>query len=424
MEEDVRAAVHAAVDRLADDEVTFLRALVAEPSVRGHTNGCQRLIAERLGTLGLDVDEVPIDVAALRDLPGFSPPTWSYEGQHDVAARLPAAGAGGRSLILNGHVDVVPTTPEDHWTHGPWAGEVEDGRLYGRGAADMKGGIAAMIFALAAIREARAGLAGDVEVHTVIDEECSGNGTLAVLASGRRADGAIIPEPMNLRLCTAHPGVLWARIRVRGMGAHAERASSAVNAIEKMQVMIAAVRLLEAEVNRLDRRHPAFAELEHPLNYNIGTLHAGDWPSSVPEECAMEVRFSYNPGERVGDVQERIAGGLLDAARSDEWLAEFPPEITWFGFQAEPAVYDTEDELSRTLEANHLATVGRPLERVPFAATIDNRFFRLYYDMPTVCYGPVGARLHAPDEWVDLASLRQLTHVLAGTILDWCGVAT
>ncbi|MBO0706216.1 MAG: ArgE/DapE family deacylase, partial [Candidatus Dormibacteraeota bacterium] len=359
MEEDVRAAVHAAVDRLADDEVTFLRALVAEPSVRGHTNGCQRLIAERLGTLGLDVDEVPIDVAALRDLPGFSPPTWSYEGQHNVAARLPAAGAGGRSLILNGHVDVVPTTPEDHWTHGPWAGEVEDGRLYGRGAADMKGGIAAMIFALAAIREARAGLAGDVEVHTVIDEECSGNGTLAVLASGRRADGAIIPEPMNLRLCTAHPGVLWARIRVRGMGAHAERASSAVNAIEKMQVMIAAVRLLEAEVNRLDRRHPAFAELEHPLNYNIGTLHAGDWPSSVPEECEMEVRFSYNPGERVGDVQERIAGGLLDAARSDEWLAEFPPEITWFGFQAEPAVYDTEDELSRTLEANHLATVGR-----------------------------------------------------------------
>jgi acetylornithine deacetylase len=417
-------AVRAAVERGWEDQIAFLRALVGERSLRGSTGGAQRLVEERMRSLGVEPERVPVEVERLRGRPGFSPVDWSSEGEFDVSGRLAAAAAGGRSLILNGHVDVVPSTPDDHWTHAPWGGEVEDGRLYGRGAADMKAGVGAMLAAVAAIRAAGVELRGDLELQTVIEEECSGHGTLALLEAGHRADAAIVPEPMGQSLCTAHPGVLWCRVEVRGMGAHAERADSAVNAMERLWPLIAAIRELEAEVNQESVRHPAFAGLSHPLNYNVGTLHAGDWPSSVPEAATMEVRFSYPPGETVGGAQQRIEGHLRAAADRDPWLREVPPRITWFGFAAEPAIYDTEDPLSRTLERNHLQVVGRALVRRPFAATIDNRFFALYAGMPTACYGPTGDRFHAPDESVELDTVLQTTHVLAGTILEWCGVAS
>lgn len=418
-----REAVRQAVEGGWEQEVDLLRALVAERSVRGATGGAQRVVESRLRELGLAPERVPVDVERLRGRPGFSPVDWSSDGEYALAARLPGRGAGGRSLILNGHVDVVPSTPDDHWTHDPWGGEVADGRMYGRGAADMKAGVAAMISALAAIRAAGVAPGGDVELQSVIEEECSGHGTLALLEAGHRADAAIVPEPMGQALCTAHPGVLWCRIRVRGLGAHAERADQAVNAMERMWPLIAAVRELEAEVNQKAVRHPAFEGLDHPLNYNPGTLHAGDWPSSVPESATLEVRFSYPPGETVAGAQARIEDRLRRAADRDRWLREIPPEITWFGFAAEPALYDTEDPLSRTLEQNHLQVVGRALQRRPFAATIDSRFFALYAGMPAACYGPTGDRLHAPDESVDLSTVLQTTHVLAGTILDWCGVS-
>ena len=418
-----REAVAAAVERGWEDELTLLRALVGERSLRGRTPGAQRLVEDRMRALALETERVAIDLEALRGRPGYSPVDWSSKGEYDVSGRLPGTGPGGRSLILNGHIDVVPSTPDDHWTHDPWGGDVEDGRMYGRGAADMKAGVAAMLAAVAAIRSAGVTLRGSLELQSVIEEECSGHGTLALLEAGHRADAAIIPEPMGQSLCTAHPGVLWCRIAVRGLGAHAERADAAVNAIEQIWPLIAGIRELEAEVNREAVRHPAFAGLGHPLNYNLGTLHAGDWPSSVPESASMEIRFSYPPGETVAGARRRIEEHLRRVADRDPWLREMPPEITWFGFAAEPAVYDTDDVLSRTLEQNHLQVVGRALTRRPFAATIDNRFFALYAGMPTACYGPTGDRLHAPDESVDLATVLQTTHVLATTVLDWCGVA-
>jgi acetylornithine deacetylase len=295
--------------------------------------------------------------------------------------------------------------------------------MYGRGAADMKSGVAAMIYALKAVHEAEVKLRGDVLIESVIDEECTGNGTLSCLAQGFRADAAVIPEPTHLSLVTAHPGVLWCRIRVRGLGAHAAWASTAVNAAEKVFVLIQALRELEAEWNRPQRRHPAFANRDHPLNFNVGTFHAGDWPSSTPELATVEVRLSYFPGENVEAVKRRIRECVMDASEKDEWLREHPPEISFFGFHAEPAVYDTGSEIARVVAANNECVTGRSTQARPFTATIDNRFFQLYFDIPTACYGPIGERLHAPDEWVDLESVRVCTQSLAGVLIDWCGLA-
>lgn len=417
-----REAVLAAVDRGWHDEVEFLRALVAQPSVLGHTNRAMEAAEPLLHDLGMSVERVPVDVDRLRDRPGFSPPDWSYDGLYNLVGRSAGAG-GGRSLVLNGHLDVVPSTPDEHWTHAPWGGEVEGGLMYGRGAADMKAGVAAMLFALRAVREAGARLAGEVVTQLVIDEECTGNGTLACLEAGARADACLIPEPFGLTMVTAHPGVLWARITVRGRAAHAAYASGAVNSAEKMFVVFQALRDLEREVNDPALVHPAFAGVDHPLNYNFGKLHAGDWTSSVPEVCEMEVRFSCYPGESLDGAQRRFADRVAEAARTDEWLQETPPEVRFFGFRAEGAVYDTDHALARVVAANHERVVGAPVECRPSTATIDNRFFDLHYGIPSVCYGPLGGQLHAPDEWVDLESVRQCTRVIAGSLLDWCGEA-
>jgi acetylornithine deacetylase len=417
-----KEAVLAAVERHFDESVDFLRDLVRCPSTRGNTNGAQRLVAGALRRMGLDVQEVGIDRRRIAALPGFSPAEWSYDGLIQVVGRLPgAAPAGGRSLVLNGHLDVVSPEPVAHWRHDPWGGEVADGRLYGRGACDMKSGVAAMLFALRSVRAAGVALQGDVLVQTVIDEECGGNGTLALLDQGYRGDAVVVPEPSGLGLSSATLGVVWGRIRVRGHAAHAGSASTAVNAIEKAYVVVRALRGLEAEVNRPEVRHPLYAAISHPLNFNLGTIQGGDWPSSVPEACTLEVRLSCFPGEDPSRLEARARDHLARAAAEDPWLRETPPEVTFFGFRGEGAVYDTQSEIARTVAGNHALVAGAPPPVGVSTATDDRRFFQLYYDTPAVCYGPAGGQLHAVDEWVDLASVRTCTRVLAGTLLDWCG---
>jgi acetylornithine deacetylase len=433
-----KAAAFAAVDGAFDQEVAFLRDLVRHPSTRGHTNGAQRLVAGTLRAMGLRVDEVPVDRARIAGLRGFSPVDWSYDGLFQVVGTLPAAtlpaatlpaapgapaGAGGRSLALNGHVDVVSAEPVGHWTRDPWAGEVAAGRLYGRGAGDMKGGVSAMVFALRAVQAAGIRLRGDVLVETVLDEECGGNGTLALLAQGYRAAAAVIPEPSGLGLTRAHLGVLWCRIRVRGRAAHAGSASRAVNAVEKAYAVLQAIKALEAEANRPEIRHPLYAAVDHPLNYNVGVVRGGDWPSSVPEACALEVRLACYPGEDLEAVQDGFRDGVLRAIAADGWLRAHPPEITFFGFRGEGAVYDVDSDLVRAVAANHAAVLGAPLPVGISTASDDRRFFQLYYGIPALCYGPVAGQIHAVDEWVDLESLRACTRVLAGILVDWCGVA-
>jgi acetylornithine deacetylase len=296
--------------------------------------------------------------------------------------------------------------------------------MWGRGAADMKAGAAAMIYAVRALREAGAGLRGELSLVTVIEEECTGNGALSALARGYTADAAVIPEPFGLRALEAQVGVLWARVTVRGQGAHAERATEVVNAVVKAARVIEAIGELEAAANRPELRHPQFGGIEHPLNYNVGVVRGGDWASSVPEECVLEVRIAAYPGEDLAEVQERFRTALVEAVADDPWLAGQPPEVAFYAFQAEGFVLPADAPIMQAVAGAHRELVGGgELERLTFTATTDARFFNLYYDVPATCYGPLGGNLHAPDEWVDLESVRQVTKVLAATAMDWCGVA-
>jgi acetylornithine deacetylase len=411
------------VERNWDREVEFLRGMVRRPSTLGNEALVQRFVAEELQGMDLEADVWQIDHAEIAVLPGYSPVEWSFDGRPNVATTWKSSSGGGRSLILNGHVDVVPSTPEHHWTHDPWGGEVADGRMYGRGAADMKSGVAAMIYAVRALREAGVELAGDVSLETVIEEECTGNGTLAARARGYEADAAIIPEPLGQTALEAQVGVMWARVTVRGKGAHAERASESVNAILKAYPLMSAVKELEQRVNDPKYRIPQFQGSPHPLNYNVGIVQGGDWTSSVPEECTFEVRISAYPGEDLGEVQSRFKSHLAEAASRDPWLSENPPEVSFYAFRAEGCIVDRNEPVFSALQEHHRSVMEKDLEFFSFTGTTDIRFFNLYRSTPATCYGPVGANLHAPDEWVDLESVKDVTKVLALTVMGWCGAA-
>jgi acetylornithine deacetylase len=411
------------VDENWEREVGFLRGLVGRSSTLGGEAVVQRFVAEELREMDLEPDVWQIDHAEIARLPGYSPVEWSYEGRPNVDAVWRSSSGGGRSVLLNGHVDVVPATPEHHWSFDPWGGEVADGRMYGRGAADMKGGVAAMVYAVRALREAGVELSGDLTLETVIEEECTGNGALAARARGYAADAAIIPEPFGRRLLEAQVGVLWARVTVKGRGAHAERASASVNAVLKTCLLLDAVKELEQRVNDPVNRHPLFEDIEHPLNYNVGIVRGGDWASSVPEECVFEVRLACYPGENLEEVSSRFSEHLLEAAKGDPWLSENPPEVSFYAFRAEGCVVDRGEPLVQTLQRCHQEVTGEKPSFFSFTGTTDARFFNLYHGIPVTCYGPVGANLHAPDEWVDLESVREVTKVLTLAIMDWCGVA-
>ncbi len=423
MDEAGRAVVEQ-IEKNWEREVDFLRGMVRRPSTLGNEALVQRFVAQELEGMGLETDVLEINHAEIARLPGYSPVEWSFEGRPNVAATWKSPSGSGRSLILNGHVDVVPATPEHHWTHAPWGGEISDGRMYGRGAAYMKSGVAAMIYAVRALREAGVELAGDVTLETVIEEECTGNGALAARARGYSADAAIIPEPFGRRLLEAQVGVMWAHVTVRGKGAHAERASDSVNAVLASLPLLRAVEELEAEVNDPSERSPLFEGIEHPLNYNIGIIRGGDWASSVPEECAFEVRISCYPGEDLTEVESRFRKRLLDAARADPWLSENPPDISFYAFRAEGCAVDRNEPVAASLLLAHRQVTGEEPDFFSFTGTTDARFFNLYHGIPATCYGPAGANLHAPDEWVDLESVREVTRVLALSAMDWCGVAS
>ena len=264
----------AAVDAGFDEQLRFTEQLTRIPSLRGQEAPAQDMMAAAMRARGLTVDRWRIDVDDIRHLPGFSPVTVSYDDAWNVVGAHRAAEPAGRSLILNGHIDVVPTGPADMWTTPPFEVRIADGWMYGRGAGDMKAGLAANLFALDALKRAGVAPAADVYLQSVVEEECTGNGALACLQRGYRAQAALITEPFGDALMSAQVGVMWFQVKVRGRPAHVAYAGTGSNAIEAALPLIAALHALEHRWNA--QGHPAYAGHAHPINFVVSKIEGGD----------------------------------------------------------------------------------------------------------------------------------------------------
>lgn len=427
MDKDLIHRIMDAVDAHFDEQVAFLSELASHPSTRGNEQSAQAFMADQLNERGYATDSWTIDVADIAHLPGFSPVIGNYDEAINVVAAHRPDKARGRSLILNGHIDVVPTGPQQMWQAPPFEPRVEDGWMTGRGCGDMKAGLVANVFALDALREAGCRPAADLYLQSVVEEECTGNGALACLQRGYKADAALIPEPFNEQLVNAQIGVIWMQVHLKGVPVHVLEAGSGVSAIEAAIPLIAALRNLEARWNAADKQHSLYEGVEHPLNLNIGRIEGGDWASSVPAWCCFDVRMAIYPGQDIKAACAEIEDCLSDAADADAFLKKNRPEIVYHGFLAEGyALAEHEkpeaDLAIASLEKAHTAVTGEMLERFSVTATTDARFFGLYADTPALVYGPVAEAIHGFDERVNLESVRRVTQSIALFTADWCGV--
>jgi acetylornithine deacetylase len=385
--------------------------LVRERSLLGEEAGAQRVMAERLTGLGFAVERVAIEPPA-----GDGDGSWGYapldyEGRACVAARLMGTGAG-RSLHLSGHVDVVPIDTPEGWGHDPWAGEISDGRIWGRGAGDMKAGLAAYLIGTAAFLEVCGAPAGELLFSSVIEEECTGNGMKAVIEAGYEADGTLIGEPSELRLLHAGVGVIWARLTARGGGAHPAFPSGSSSA-EQILLALAALHELEAELNAADGAAASdtvfFDAHERPFRLNIGTLSGGEWPSSEPALSEARVRLGLGRSLTPAAAQELLAGAVRAAAPA--------VDVNFEGFRAVAYCDPLDHQLAASLRGAHAQLYGSAPPAQVLAATTDARSV----SGPCVCYGPVAGAIHGSDEWADIDSIERVASAIALTIASFTG---
>jgi acetylornithine deacetylase len=393
--------------------------LVAAPTMLGSEQAGQQLMERAFTGLELSVRELGLDAVALRAHPGASPFTWEVSDKVNIVADWgPADPGDGRSLILNGHIDVVSPEPRDMWESPPFVARRDGDWLYGRGAGDMKAGLAAIVGAVAGLRSLGLEPRAPVQLQSVVEEECTGHGSLQCVLDGRPADAVIVTEPTSLAIQASQVGVLWFQVSIRGRPAHAGDAPVGRNAIEASFALISALRVLEAELN--DDPPAPYDVYEHPINLNVGIIRGGDWASTVAAETVLHCRIAHYPGGSVDELKRRVQDTVAAAASE---LDGFEAKVAYEGFACEGYTLDFEAPLVSVLGASASRATGSQPPVFASTATTDARMFYLYGDSPAVCFGPHAENIHAIDERVSLPSVVATAQSLALFIADWCGLA-
>lgn len=419
---DIGRMVAETVRVLRPEIVTALQELVRIPSQTGREGLAQQAVVRLMRTHGLELDIWEPDVVELQPHAESVTLGDGFADRPNVIGIYRARG-NGRSLILNGHIDTVEVGDVSAWSHAPLGGDLSDGRLYGRGACDMKGGIIANLFALRALRLAGLEPAGDVIVESTVSEEDGGAGALAAVLRGYIADGALISEPTNLAIVTAQGGALMFRLEVHGLSAHACVRDEGVSAIEKFAYLHQG--LLEFETRRsAEITHQLYAGMQIKAPINVGVVRGGSWASSVPEWLEAEGRAGLVPGEDLATFKTELAAEIARLAEADPWLRNHPPAVTWLAGQFAPAGVPIDSPLAEALSQAWQETSSTParIEAVTYGA--DMRHFVNTGGVPCVMFGAGNVRLaHAPNEFILLEDLLTAVTTTAVLIARWCGIA-
>lgn len=401
--------------------VKLLQRLVQEESIRGQENKGQAIVIEKCRQLGLTLDIWDIDEKKLFSHRYFHSDRTDFRGNPNVVAILRGTG-DGKSIILNSHIDVVPAGNLDDWQNEPFSGIIEDGKVYGRGATDMKGGTVSLLLAMEAIISLNIRLKGDVIFQSVIEEESGGAGTLATVLRGYRADAALIPEPTNMKLFPKQQGSMWFRITVKGKAAHGGTRYEGVNAIEKAQKVINALLTLEKERNK-GETDPLYQQIPIPFPINIGKINSGAWPSSVPDRAIIEGRMGVSPEESLEEAEVALENCLKELNKQDEWFQQHPVTVQWFGGRWLPGSVSTEHSFMKNISAGYERILQKKpvVEASPWGT--DGGILSQVGKIPVVVFGPGTTEVaHDTNEYVEIEKVFQAAEVIALAIVNWCGV--
>lgn len=425
---DVPVLLDEALERMRPKLIRTLADLVGIPSEnlppRGNESACQQYVVRELESMGLTPDVYLLDtVEGLREHPEFWPRR-DYTDRPNVNAVV--RGKGGRSLILSGHIDTVPADTPLEWKHPPFGACIEDGQLYGRGAWDMKAGVAMNLTVLRVLHELGASLGGDLTFETVVDEEFGGvNGTLAARLRGYTADAAIITEPTNLTICPAQRGGQVVHLDLRGSGGMLFPSGTSGRVTEQLAHILAAVPSFARERESRVAVHPYYAECAEPFAAWVTNIATGKWgwtqPITVVERCQMELYFQTMPDESGEEA-------LADFARWWEATLDARPDL----FRNRPAFHLPMRWLPGcALGSGHalvteMQSAARGAGHDPVVqgldAPSDMYIFQRCFHMPALMWGPSGGNAHQADEFVDVESLVQAARVLLRMVHRWCEV--
>lgn len=429
---ELEGRVSAEIAARRDELVSLAADLIGFDTSEGEPLGAPRRhrelqehLARRLREAGAEVEvwePAPEVVAGNRQVP----PGLEFTGRPQLVARFRGTG-GGRSLLLNGHVDTVSCEPRDRWTGDPCRARVADDRLYGRGACDMKGGVAALVLAAETIAAAGVQPGGDIVVCTTTDEEATGAGGIAAVAHGVRADAGLVPEPTGFDVWIACRGDVIPTVVVPGRPGHVGvaqppwRDGGAVNAIDKAVYILQSLRGLHEEWQaRPDHRHPHLS----PGHVIPTRIEGGEWVVSHPASCRVTCHVAYLPGHADEHgwgtrVEEEVADWIARAAALDPWLAEHPPRIEWSIDIPPCEISPREPVVELALRAG--ADVGRPGQVAGLDSWHDGATFTRFGGTPTVAFGPRGIDLaHTVDEYVPIDDLVATAQALAVAALRFC----
>lgn len=332
----------------------------------------------------------------------------------------------GPSIMLQGHVDTVDPGDPSLWTKNPVGEYVEsEGRIYGRGALDMKSGVVTNLFAIQVLDDIGVKLGGDVLIAASVGEEDGGLGAMSTILRGYKADAVVITEPTSRNLVIAHGGSLVFRLTVTGRSAHGATRHRGVSALEKFIPIFQDLLAWEEERTRT-LSHPLFDHMEDKFPISVGVVKSGTWASTVPEILVAEGRLGFLPAESIQEMQAATAARIDIIVQQDDWLREHPPMLEWFGGQFDSAEVSPEEPIAQAVAKAHQSSTGKPIKMTAISAGLDMRLFTEIGRMPTVTYGAGSVsegNAHGPDEWIDLDEVLGAIETIALTLIEWCGEA-
>ncbi len=402
--------------------VKLLQKLIQERSTQGKESSAQAIVIEACREIGLEIDIWEPDAKEMSTHRNFVSVREHFHDSPNVVAIWKGTG-GGRSIILNGHIDVVPEGDILQWESDPFEGKVKDGKVYGRGSTDMKGGNVSLLLAINALKSTGVKLKGDVIFQSVIEEESGGAGTLAAILRGYTADAVLIPEPTNMKIFPKQQGSMWFRLKVKGKSAHGGTRYEGVSSIEKSVIVLEKVKELETlRNNRVS--DPLYKGIPIPLPINIGKIEGGSWPSSVPDLVVLEGRIGVGPEEKLDDVKQEFADCLHALKEVDSWFERHPVELEWFGAQWVPGTVEVGHPFVKLIEGAYQEVAQKPaiLEASPWGT--DGGLFTQLCDIPTVVFGPGTTEVaHYPNEYISIDEMMKAAEIVAIILMNWCEIA-
>jgi acetylornithine deacetylase len=414
-----RAKILAEIDANKEGAIAFLQSMVSIPSVTGDEAAIQNFLSDCMKSIGLSVDMWETNWEELKKHPGYRPVQRGYEGRPNIVGTLRGTG-GGRSLLLNGHTDVIPVGKGEGWSDDPWSARIKNGRIYGRGSCDMKSGVASHILAVQYLKKLELTPKGDVMVNVVIDEEVSGHGTLDTVIRGYHADAGISGETSDLAVQPSCIGRIWFEIEIHGKPAGIQQRYLGVSGIDLGNKITKAVADLEA-TRVATITHPLYPSAIDSLPCIIGSFQAGGYPSAFPANCLLKGSIGTVPGEDHEGVKESLVEKVAKAAEADPWMKDHPPVVRFVGYDAQASEIPRNHPIVETVSLCYTEVTGKQAVISGRQGAADTRFLNLYGKTPTVIFGPGStAVMHADDEWVSIHDYMTAIKVMALCIYDWC----